>query len=59
MKKLMTVFVLACLSLTAVQAQKIAIIDINMILENMPDYKKAQDELDKLAADWQQEIALE
>ena len=33
--------------------------DITKVLEEMPDYKAAQAELDKIAADWRQEIALE
>lgn len=42
-----------------VQAQKIAIVDINDILSNMPEYKAAQTELDQLSATWRQEIAVE
>lgn len=41
------------------QAQKFALVDVNRILENLEDYKKAQDELDKIAAIWKQEIAVE
>ena len=55
----MTILVLSALFITASNAQKIAIVDINTILDNMSDFKKAQEELDKLAAGWQQEIALE
>lgn len=42
-----------------VQAQKVACVDINLILESMDDYKQAQDELDKIAARWRQEIEQE
>lgn len=42
-----------------VQAQKVACVDINLILESMDDYKRAQDELDKIAARWRQEIEQE
>jgi outer membrane protein len=38
-------------------AQKIAVVDINKILSDMPDYENAQAELDKVAAEWRQEIA--
>ncbi|MCC6816097.1 MAG: OmpH family outer membrane protein [Saprospiraceae bacterium] len=40
-------------------AQKFALVDVNRVLENLEDYKKAQDELDKIAAIWKQEIAVE
>ncbi len=40
-------------------AQKIAVVDINQVLEGMSDYQEAQRELDKVAADWRQEIAKE
>lgn len=39
--------------------QKIAIIDINDVLGNMPEYKAAQTELDQISATWRQEIAIE
>ena len=44
---------------TQLSAQRIAIVDITRVLEEMPDYKTAQTELDALAADWRQDIALE
>jgi outer membrane protein len=50
------------LSITAVtqlSAQRIAIVDITRVLEELPDYKSAQTDLDKIAADWRQEIALQ
>jgi outer membrane protein len=40
-------------------SQKIALVDIAYVLDNMDEYKKAQEELDKLAEAWQQEIAVE
>ncbi|MEL6989879.1 MAG: OmpH family outer membrane protein [Bacteroidota bacterium] len=40
-------------------AQRIAVVDINKVLESMDDYRKAQDELDKLAATWRTQIAQE
>lgn len=40
-------------------AQRIAIVDIAAVLEGMSDYKAAQAEIDKVAAQWQQEIAQE
>jgi len=40
-------------------AQRIAIVDVNEVLENLPAYTKAQDEIDVIAKAWQQEIAQE
>lgn len=37
--------------------QKIAVVDINAVLQELPEYLTAQDELDKIAAEWNQEIA--
>ena len=42
-----------------VNAQSTAIVNIADVLENMEDYKNAQDQLDKLAEQWQQEINAE
>ncbi len=44
---------------TSLHAQRIAIVDITRVLEEMPDYQLAQTELDNLAAQWRQQIALE
>lgn len=43
----------------AAQAQRIAYVDVKVILESIDEYQKAQDELDKIAATWRQEIAQE
>ncbi len=40
-------------------AQRIASVDVNLILESMSEYQKAQAELDKVASSWRQEIAQE
>lgn len=37
-------------------AQKYAYVDLDYILANVPDYKNAQSELDKISAQWQKEI---
>jgi len=37
-------------------SQKYAIIDTRYILDKMPEYKQAQQQLDDIAADWQKEI---
>jgi outer membrane protein len=54
----LVVFSFLCI-LPALHAQKIATVDINLILESLDDYKKAQDELDNIAARWRQEIEQE
>ena len=41
------------------KGQKIALVDIAYVLDNMDEYKQAQTELDKVAEAWQQEIAVE
>lgn len=40
-------------------AQRLAYVDVNAILESIPEYQKAQESLDKLATQWRQEIAKE
>jgi len=40
-------------------AQKIAVIDINAVLQDLPEYAQAQQQIDKIAAEWNQEIAAE
>jgi len=40
-------------------AQKIATVDVNLILESMEDYKTAQEDLDRVAAKWRRQIAEE
>ncbi len=46
------------LSFTA-NAQRIAVIDVNKILESIDEYKAAQQELDQIASKWRQDIAQE
>ena len=40
-------------------AQRTAIVDVNALLESVPEYQQAQQEVDRIAAVWQQEIAQE
>jgi outer membrane protein len=42
-----------------VSAQRIAYVDLNAVLESLPEYQKAQESLDKIATQWRQEIAIE
>ncbi len=57
-KKLLLSFAFA-LTLFTVNAQRIAIVDINAVLTEMSDYKAAQKELDEVASTWRQEISKE
>lgn len=43
--------------LNIAKAQKFGYIDSEFILSKMPEYKKAQDEIDQLSAAWEKEIA--
>jgi outer membrane protein len=42
--------------LNFVQAQRFGYIDTDYVLNKMPDYKKAQDEISQLSAAWEKEI---
>ncbi len=39
------------------RAQKIGIVDITQVLQAQPDYKRAQEDLEKISQRWRQEIA--
>jgi len=60
MKNLLTISIM-CFALVAMsfhaKAQKFAYVDTEYMLGKIPEYKQAQDQLDKLSADWQGEIA--
>lgn len=57
--KLMAGLMLLGLFSTSAAAQRIAYVDVNLILESIEEYQKAQEELDRIAAGWRQEIAQE
>jgi outer membrane protein len=42
----------------SMQAQRIAYVDINKILESMEEYQLAQQELDRTAKEWRQDIKM-
>lgn len=55
-------FILAFLMIgmfSMTQAQRLAIVDVNSLLQEMEEYKTAQGELDKVASKWRQEISIE
>ena len=54
-KLLLSIVTVFALSLSA-SAQRFAFIDSEYILENVPEYKSAQQQLDKISLQWQKEI---
>ncbi len=56
MKKIILVASVLVASCAVSVAQKIAYIDSEYILGNIPEYKSAQAELDKVSAGWQKEV---
>ena len=61
-KKLSTLLIVALCTFgftNEANAQRIAYIDLNKILENLDEYQNAQQELDRIAAKWRQELAQE
>ena len=56
MKKISLIFLLFIGFGISVNAQKFAYVDTQYILNNIPEYKMAQSQLDELSKKWQQEI---
>jgi outer membrane protein len=56
MKKLLALLMLMFGLSSMTQAQKFAYVDTQYILDNIPDYQMAQDQLNELAKKWQKEI---
>jgi outer membrane protein len=56
MKKIAFLTILMLTGLTLAQAQKYAFVDTEYILNNIPTYKSAQEELDKLSVQYQNEV---
>jgi outer membrane protein len=59
LKRLTTTLALVLFVSLATFAQRIAIVDVNKIMESIEEYQNAQTQLDNLAAQWRQEIAQE
>ena len=57
--KLLATFLFTMVLAVSVQAQRIAYVDVNQILESIQEYQQAQQELDRIASTWRQEIAQE
>ncbi|NOT75274.1 MAG: OmpH family outer membrane protein [Cyclobacteriaceae bacterium] len=56
MKVFATVAVILLFGLNFAEAQKFGYIDTNFILSKMPEYAKAQSEIDQLSSGWQKEV---
>ena len=56
MKNVFVIFLLVFGASFGAQAQKFAYVDTQYILDNIPDYKMAQTQLDDLSKKWQKEI---
>ncbi len=56
MKKLVILVILLFTAVLTSFAQKYAFVDTEYILDRIPSYKAAQDQLDKLSEEWQNEV---
>lgn len=59
MKRFILASTFALAALFSLNAQRIAVVDVNDVLQNMSSYQEAQAQLDQQAAEWRQEIAQE
>ncbi|MBK7873059.1 MAG: OmpH family outer membrane protein [Saprospiraceae bacterium] len=59
LKKTLAVLVFAIMFAFVANAQRIAYVDVNRILESVEEYQQAQTELDNVASKWRQDIAQE
>jgi outer membrane protein len=59
MKKILLILCLGFIAQSSITAQKFAYVDVEKILNELPDYQKAQTDLDNIASKWKQEIAQE
>jgi outer membrane protein len=56
MKRIVVLFTGLILALGIATAQKYAFVDTEYILNNIPNYKAAQEQLDKQSEEWQKEV---
>ena len=56
MRRLILLFAFLAFGLNVATAQKFGYIDSDFILNKMPEYAKAQGEIDQLSASWQKEV---
>jgi len=57
--KCLAAFAMVVALTATAQAQRIAYVDVNLVLESIQEYQNAQKELDRVAAGWRSEIAQE
>jgi len=50
---------LLTVSATSLSGQRVAVVDVNKIMESIAEYQQAQQELDRQASKWRQDIAQE
>ncbi len=56
MKKLSLITVVALLGIMSVSAQKVALVDMEYILKNIPMYESANEQLKQVSQKWQSEV---
>ena len=56
LKHLATIALFLLFGLNFAEGQKFGYIDTNFILSKMPEYAKAQSEIDQLSSGWQKEV---
>ena len=56
MKRILLILAVSFLAVSTIQAQKFAYVDTDYILNNIPEFNQAQDKLDELSKQWQEEI---
>lgn len=56
MKKVLLVIVFALMGMMSASAQKIALVDMEYILKNIPAYERANEQLNQMSKRWQAEV---
>jgi outer membrane protein len=56
MKRTALIIILAIFTASAAWSQRIAYVDSDYILENIPEYKAAESEIEQLSVEWQKEL---
>ena len=56
-KKFASTALFSVILTTLALAQRIAYVDVTAVLESLPEYQQAQEQLDRVATQWRQEIA--
>ncbi len=59
MKNILFALTIVAFGLNTGVSQRIAIVDINTVLDAVPEYKIAEKEIDRIAAEWRQQISKE